>query len=120
MSSKDYFADLIDTSPICRTITYNGKRRDFYFRRLNSGERFNLSKNLKYKPTDKGDYTTEIDLGDWYQRKMTLLHFSLVDESGKRVFKNTSDVQELEAGLFELLYKEAEDVNKEDTNEGKS
>ena len=117
---KDIFVDLVDTTPIARTITYNNKSKEFNFRKLTSGERMTMNRSLKYKTVGKGEFTTEAGLDDLYMRNMLLLQFSLVDSSGKNIFKNISEVQQIEAGLFDVLYKEAEDVNKEENVEGKS
>jgi len=116
---KDIFADLVDNTPVCRTVTYNGRSKEFKFRRLTSGERMTMNRSLKYKAVGKGEFTTEAGLADLYIRNMLLLQYSLVDSNGKNVFKNVEEVQELEAGLFDALYKEAEDVNKEEAVEGK-
>ncbi len=120
MSYKDFFADLTDDAPVLRKVTYKGKSKDVYYRKITAGERLTINKNIRARSVGKEAVNTEISLEDLYLRNMMLLQCSAVEENGSRIFKKISEVQELEAGLFDALYKEAEEINKEDANEGKS
>lgn len=117
--SNDFFADIIDTAPIEREITYRGKTKTVWFRRLEAGERLDLLRGMRYQAANSADgkkkgtgsTSFEMDLGEQEERKHKLVAFCVVDERGERVFKNPAEVRKKPDDLVSLLYAEATAVN---------
>lgn len=119
-----YYADL--QSPVIeREINYNGQTRPVYFKRITGGDRLKLNRGQTMTATgggggERSQASMSMDMGDITERKLMLVAFSNCDEEGNKIFRNAEQVRDLEDQLIELLHKHAEEVNREDTNEGKA
>lgn len=115
-----YFEDLVSNEPVERTVEHDGKSKTVWFRKINAGERLKLARGQRVTLGDQNTSKTEIDIGDLTTRQHMLVQFSVVDENGKNVFQNVTDVQKLPNQLVDKLYQFAEDVNREELPAGKS
>lgn len=106
-----YFDELTEGDvPVARTVTYRGKEKQVWFRRITGAERLALTKGQMLKVGD-GKGSTELDLGMMNANRHLLVRFSCVTEEGKQVFNGLPEVQKLPAALVDELANHAQSVN---------
>ena len=117
-TGKDYFADWA-SAPVPRELQVNGVYKTVWFRRISAAERIKLNAGVKFKGTSDGGATFEMDQGDNLRRAHLMVHFSVVNEDGTKVFRTVEQVGDIPEPVYLALSKAAAEVNAEDTNEGK-
>lgn len=111
------FDEFMQDGPERREITYRGKPKVTYFRRITGEERIALLKGQSMQTGGNEKPSFKIDLADSAERSAKLVFFSCCDEAGKGVFKNVGEVKALPDDLINLLHKNANEVNSEDEDE---
>lgn len=117
-SGKDYYSELLD-GPQERTIQVNGREKQTFFRRLTAGERIRVNQGVRFKTLGKGKTESTVDLSDFMKRQHLLVMYSNCRENGGRIFRSEQEVAEIDGAIFDELVKYSEEINKEDSNEGK-
>lgn len=115
-----YFAELFDNGPFPREITVNGKAMTVHFRRLNAGENMKLQSGIKFKTDGQGKTEALVNVQEQIKRSHQLVYYSVVSEKGERVFTTPEKVADLDGNIFRALLAEAEAINKEEDDPGKS
>ena len=98
-------------SLITKTLKFRGKEEPVFFREMTVADTMKLIRNTKATVGEDGKARQEIDFAAEYERSLTQLQLTLVDESGKRVYQTLQAIQnEPSARVAELLKlcKEAE------------
>lgn len=120
-SASNFFDDIVGNGPEKRTIDYRGQKKDVWFRRITGAERISLLEGQVMESSGEGRPSFKIDLAKSAEKNAKLIQFSTVDEFGAQVFDSIGAVKKMPDDLLTLLYKEANDVNKEGDGEpGKS
>lgn len=102
-----------------RELKYKGNTETVYFRELTAGERVSLLRGQKIhsSPGDKSS-VFEIDLGENTEKTHRLIQMTLVDASGKRIYKNLQELQNDPDSKIRALGRLAADVHKEEDDAG--
>lgn len=107
------------TAPVARLIKWDGKEQEFWFKRITGAQRMQLTSGQRIS-VGRDSNQMEVDLGDVTRRQHMLVHFSVCNETGERQFRTLEDVKALPSTAIALLFRAAEEVNKEDEDAGKS
>lgn len=102
---------------IQKELKYRGKTETVYFRELTGGEALKLSEGTSYR----GNATSgEVEVNVYANVKagQMLVQMTLVTSDGKQVYANLKQLQEEPASKIAALRKLAQEVNKEESDDG--
>lgn len=105
-----------NSGPVERTVRWGGQEQIGYFRRISAGERMQLVQGQKVTATN-GQAEIEIDLGAQENTKHRMVFFACCKQDGSRLFDKVKDVAALDGSLVNALFKIAQDVNKDESEE---
>jgi hypothetical protein len=106
-----------EDAPEAREVTIGGETFTVYFRRITAGQRLQLLKGMKIANTPGQKSSFEIDLGENERQRHLLVHFSVCDEQGRRLFRDVRDVQNMQGDRVSRLADIAQEVNRETDND---
>lgn len=101
------------SKPIAREVTIMGETDTVYFKLLTAAERHQLIGSHPIQVTKGQAPVVTIDLAESEATKHKLVHLCVVDESGKRIYKDVSTARMLPSPLVDALAAVAEKVNQE-------
>lgn len=111
---SDFLKDILsDHGPVSRSVYFDGKTGQVFFRRISAGQKAELLRGQRVQ-AGLGKSTFEIDLAENANSKALLVQFSVCNQDGTPYFKKLSDVKAIDAGVLEVLYTAATDVNKDE------
>lgn len=103
---------------IVRTLTFNGKTGDVYFRRISDAQRSELLNGQVIDSVVGEKATVKINLAQNAESHAKLVFYSAANSDGTPRFKKLAEVRAMDAALVNALYILADDVNKEDLRGG--
>lgn len=103
---------------ISRTLKFNGKTGDVYFKRISDAQRSDLLNGQVIDSVVGEKATVKINLAHNAESHAKLVLYSSVNSDGSQRFKKLSEVRAMDAALVNALYLLADDVNKEDLRGG--
>lgn len=111
---SDWLTDLIQgaTTTFERTVKWDDEERTVHFRRITASERMQLLQGQKFLAKN-GQAEVEVDLGANEGTKHRMVHFATCKPDGSRLFGSVKDVGKLPAGLVNLMFKHASEINKD-------
>lgn len=118
---SDFLKTLLEDKGVeVRQFTFKGKTGEMHFRRINAGQRAELMKGRRVQGEAGQKPKFDIDLGDSERSKCLLVFYCVSTPEGQQYFKKLDDVKSIDAGLLEVLYGIATDVNQDESDEGKA
>jgi len=105
-------------APTPREVTILGETDTVYFKQLTAAQRHQLIGSRPITVTKGEAPTVTIDLSESEATKHKLVHFCVVDEAGRPVYKDVNAVRALPAAVVDALAAEAEKVNAEAVGKG--
>lgn len=121
VNPRDYYASLMSDGPAERAISVNGKRMTIYVRKITGAERIKINGDQTFRRGGDGGAEVVMNLGEVMARTHRMIFYANVTADGDRIFKNAEEVgQVLEGPILDAVYRECNDYNAEDPNEGKS
>lgn len=114
-----FYDKLLSKTPIEREVEYMGEKLTVYFRKINAGERLQLTSSQKMLVGGDNKPVMEFSLFDTVMKNHKLIQMSNVDDKGVKIFKSVDEVQKLPDQLVAALVKIAEEVNRETEETGK-
>ena len=110
---SDFLKTLLEDKGVeSREVTFKGKTGEMHFRRINAGQRAELMKGRRVQGEAGQKPRFDIDLGESEQSKCRLVMYSVCTPEGAAYFRKLDEVKAIDAGLLEVLYGIASDVNK--------
>lgn len=102
-----------------KEISFNGQTGTAYFRRMTGAQKLQLVKGRKYNynAREKQVDVLEIDLEENERTQHMVIAFCVCNEDGTPKFKNPEAAAKLDAGLLNALFKAANEVNQNASEE---
>lgn len=102
---------------IQRELKWGGKTETVYFREMTAGDALKINEGTKYQGNAKNGEVT-IDVFAGIQSKHRLVQATLVTAEGKPVYASMKDLQAEPNKKVSALVKLADEVHKDDEDEG--
>ena len=116
----DQLTELLnENGPQPRTARIRGADVPIYLRRITAGEKQKLVKGQKVTAGAAGTSEVEIDIGENIAAQHLLVHFAVVDETGKKRFRTVLEVQNAPDDVISGLYAAASKFQNEGDEPGK-
>lgn len=97
---------------IKKTFTLRGVEHEVFFREMSVSQTQRLLRGQKMLLDADGKAKTEVDYGVEYDRSLLQVQLTLVDESGKQVYENQQQMQNLPQPYVAQLIKAAKEAEK--------
>lgn len=112
--------DFFSNKPIKRTIDWNGQQKDFWFKRISGDQRVKLNRGNKVtlsgeKRDPEGKHQMDLDMSSFEAKRHELIHYSVCkgEDDTSPLFRKVEDVARLPESAIALLWREADEINKE-------